>query len=363
MSQPLVSVIVFSYNHESYVEQLLNSIVEQTYKNIELIFIDDGSKDLTYEKAYELLNKNNKRFVRVEVIKKKNEGITKTLNRGVLLSKGKYIKPIASDDYMFPDAISKMVMFMEKYKEYGMVYTDGYDMESEQLDKYQEKGKWIKKFSEIMQFTSGNLFEFMLKNVFFMPTPTVFIRRRCYEKIGLYDEELLCEDPDFFLRLSREYEIGYIPDKLVIHRIHEKNTGRNPDIIVPSVNKMIIKYDNFPFDNMEQKRTLMETFYRAIGIVNLSAVMEPISNKKIIAWGTGSSYKKSQEINKLNLKYLIDSDAEKHGEIIDNYKVFPPDKLLQEKKDEIFIVVYSQFYKDIYEWLEGHGFVHKKHFY
>lgn len=361
--EPLVSVIVIAYNHELYVEQLLKSIVEQTYNNIELIFIDDGSQDLTYEKAYEFIYKNKMRFVRIEVIKKENEGITKTLNKGVLLAKGKYVKPIASDDYMFSDAIFKMVQFMEKHEEYGMVYTDGYDMESEQLSKYEINGRWKKKFSDNMQFASGDLFDFMVSNVFLMPTPTVFIRSSCYEKIGLYDENLLCEDPDFFLRISREYKIGCIPEILVIHRMHGNNSGKNSNIIEPTVNSMIKKYESFPFDNIEQKHKLMETLYRAIGLVNTNIVMERITNKEIIGWGTGSSYKKSQKLNKLSFKYLIDSDVNKQGKMIDDYKVFPPAKLLEENKDDIFVVVYSQFYQEIYKWLEDHGFVYKIHFY
>ncbi len=91
MSNPLVSVIIPAYNHENYVQECINSIIEQTYKNIELIIVDDGSKDSTWNKIQEMKAVCEKRFVRVHFETKENEGTCKTLNKLLSLAKGEFI--------------------------------------------------------------------------------------------------------------------------------------------------------------------------------------------------------------------------------------------------------------------------------
>lgn len=110
---PLVSVIVPAYNHQNYVQETLKSIINQTYQNIELIVIDDGSKDATWQKICELKNECKKRFTRVYFATKKNEGTCKTFNKLISLTKGDYIYIIASDDVAKPQAIEKLLQAIE----------------------------------------------------------------------------------------------------------------------------------------------------------------------------------------------------------------------------------------------------------
>ena len=106
---PLVSVIVPCYNHEKYVEETIESIVNQTYENIELIVIDDGSKDASPQIIEELSKKYNFKFIH-----RSNKGLSATLNEGIRLSQGKYISVCASDDKLKLDKIEKQVKFMEE---------------------------------------------------------------------------------------------------------------------------------------------------------------------------------------------------------------------------------------------------------
>ena len=106
---PLVSVIVPAYNHQNYVQETLKSIINQTYQNIELIVIDDGSKDVTWQKICELKNVCENRFNGVYFATKKNEGTCKTFNKLISLTKGDYIYIIASDDVAKPQAIEKLL--------------------------------------------------------------------------------------------------------------------------------------------------------------------------------------------------------------------------------------------------------------
>ncbi len=114
---PLVSVVVPCYNHEKYVKETIESIINQTYKNIELIVIDDGSKDNSVQVIQEMADKHGFTFVH-----RPNKGLSATLNEGIRLSKGKYFCAIASDDILMLEKIEKQVTFMEANPEYGMCY-------------------------------------------------------------------------------------------------------------------------------------------------------------------------------------------------------------------------------------------------
>ncbi len=361
MDKPLVSVIVLTYKHEKYIKQCLDSIINQSYKNIELILINDGSPDNTDVIVQECIKKLEKRFINVIYVNKSNEGIVKSFNKGLDLSQGEYIVPFASDDVMFPERIELQVEYLEARKDYGLVYTDGFHVDTEGIldinAKYDEK----KQFSTIMSFQSGDLFDFMLKNLFRMPTPTICIRRECYNVVGKYDENLLCEDPDMFIRISRKFKIGFVNQPLVLHRIHVNNSGRNPNIIEPSVMEMIRKYKNDDSLTVQQKEILLETLYRAAGITNLDKIKKVVVGKKIIGWGTGSFYQKCK--HQFNVEYLVDSDKEKTGKFLDNKEIFLPDHLLFENKEEIFVIVFSIFQEEIYKWLKNNNFEYFKNYY
>jgi alpha-1,3-rhamnosyltransferase len=88
-NNPLVSVIIPAYNHEMYIEEALQSVINQTYKNIQFIVIDDGSTDRTAEIIEKFIKNNPDK--NIQFIRKQNEGVCKTLNRGLALATGDYI--------------------------------------------------------------------------------------------------------------------------------------------------------------------------------------------------------------------------------------------------------------------------------
>lgn len=112
--EPLVSIIVITYNSSKYVLETLESAKAQTYKNIELIISDDGSTDETIKICQEWLNTNQHEFVNTELITvEKNTGIPANCNRGVKVAKGEWIKVLAGDDVMLDDAIKKYTKFVK----------------------------------------------------------------------------------------------------------------------------------------------------------------------------------------------------------------------------------------------------------
>lgn len=383
MDKPLVSIIIPAYNHSLYIENCLDSIINQTYDNIELIILNDGSTDDMDQKIINYKNKFNNRFKRYEYINKENEGICKTLNLGLNISKGKYIIPFASDDVMYSERVEKQIAFLEKHKESGMVFANGYHLESDEyLDTNNIKGEGLL-FSEKMAkyysnyksehsrelLYTGDLedfkedsFKFMLDNIFLIHSSGVCIRRECYDKVGLYDENLSSEDLDMAIRIAKEYKYSFIKEPLVIHRIHPSNTGRS-SIIFDTLSSLIVKYEDSPILNEEEKNILLPNLEKKSGFLDIKHLGAEIQNKKIVIWGTGSSYEKFIKSNSVQIDFFIDSNSEKQGKTFDSRIIYPPSKLLEINKENYYVIVASEFYKEIYHQLETYGFVYRSNYY
>lgn len=184
MNDSKVSIIVPSYNHAKYVRTLIESIYRQTYKNFELLVLDDGSKD----NSPELLKQLQKEFG-FELILKSNEGLCKTLNRGIDWATGEFVIIIASDDYMPDTRLEEQVLFFLQH--------DDIDVVGGATILINEAGEI---FSRKVPRIQGNVsFESEIRSnrVF---APTVMVRRSIYERFGRYREDLPFED--FYMWLN-----------------------------------------------------------------------------------------------------------------------------------------------------------------
>lgn len=223
---PLVSVVVPCYNHEKYVKETIESIVNQTYKNIELIVIDDGSKDNSVKVIQELADKYGFIFIHRE-----NKGLCATLNEGIMLSKGKYLCVCASDDIYILNKIEKQVAFMEQNSDYAMSYGKIIEFDENTEIKI-----------EIKNPRSGFIFDSLLFGNF-IPAVSQITRKEIFEDIGVFDENLYIEDWDMWLRIAEKYKIGFIDEYLAYYRIHETNISKNFYQIIQAEEKILRKYE------------------------------------------------------------------------------------------------------------------------
>lgn len=359
-----VSVVISAYNHENFVGECLESVMKQTYPNIELIVLNDGSKDRTHHviSAYE--NELRNRFLNYIYINKENEGISKSFNRGIQLASGTYIKPFASDDVMMPNAIEKLVHALESNPDSDVAYGDGYHFDTPVPGK-KKKLKRAQRFSKIADFKSGHIYDHLLDMLPLISSCTVMYTRESFERVGGYDEDLACEDMDLYLRLSRKHKFVYVDDILILHRISAKNAGYNPDIMLPSLHKMLDKYDRTGFFSTEEERDkyleIINWTERVLGVIDFPSKAE---GKKVVIWGTGGFYKKYKDDIFDQVEFLVDSARKKQYKTMDGKMIYPPKRLLREKgRDDLFICVMSMYYKDIYKWLSAKGFVYKKHYF
>ncbi|WP_415325253.1 glycosyltransferase family 2 protein [Chryseobacterium sp. MMS23-Vi53] len=219
MDKKLVSIIVCSYNHEKYIPECLNSIKAQTYPNIQLIVADDASQDNSSQTFENWLKENN--YPAKTNFHQKNTGLSTVLNECVKLVEGDFIKVIAADDFLHPEAIEKCVTKLENSgEEFGMVYTDTFTINDaseivEDIADYNKTGN-LDPHVYRKEILKGNR----------IPALTVLMRIKALKETGKYDSKLIVEDYYRWLKINEKYLICYIPEKLAYYRMHTENISK-----------------------------------------------------------------------------------------------------------------------------------------
>lgn len=214
MNQPLVSVIVVSYNHGRFIRENLESIKRQSYNNIELIVADDASRDNSVECFDMWLSENG-------MLAKKNyhltnTGLTPMLNECLKLVEGDFVKIIAADDFLHDNYIENCLMFLVKNKLEAVV-TNAYSVDN---------GSQIisDEYFDIPVYNNLSEMADLLMYYNFVPGSTLFMRKRVFRKVGCYQKDTILEDYNFALRMAKAGSlIGVIRESLVYYRRHECN--------------------------------------------------------------------------------------------------------------------------------------------
>ncbi|WP_413490530.1 glycosyltransferase [Shewanella baltica] len=218
---PLVSILIPVFNHSDYIDECLDSILNLDYPNIELVLCDDGSKDDSYEKVKNWLHKNQS--IRAKLFTQENQGVCKTLNRLIKESSGVYISICASDDFLIPKGIQQRVTALENNPTKLAVIGDAklIDQDSNIIAasamKYLYKADYHHLRNDLV---SELVFQWSVVG------PTLLIKRDAYNQVGLYDENLVVEDREFYLRLLKCDGLIFIPEIVSGYRIHTGNASR-----------------------------------------------------------------------------------------------------------------------------------------
>lgn len=216
MPLPLVSIICLCYNHERFLSEALESVIAQTYPNLEIIVVDDNSTDSSIQIIQEYIRKHPQlKFISTC----QNLGNTKAFNMGWLASRGEFIIDFATDDVLMPDRVEKQVKAFAKLDmSYGIIYSDAeyINDRSERLYYHSEKYK---------PAPDGNVFTQILERYFICP-PTMMIRRIVLEELSGYDETLTYEDFDFWVRSARNWKYSYLPEVTTQRRLHQQSLSQ-----------------------------------------------------------------------------------------------------------------------------------------
>lgn len=227
LNTPKVSILSSSYNHVNFIDDFITSVYNQDYTNFELLMIDDGSSDGCADRLKELSEK-----YQFKAIIRKNKGFPNALNTLRPLATGDYIVIIAADDMMTKDRLTQQVEFLEKNKTCAIVASN-----MQEIDEAGNKGDLISK-----PFLKGNIFKELLLTNTYILAPTVMIRKSCLDAIGVYDENLMVEDFDMWLRLSKEYTFGHLDFLAAYYRKHSNNSHGNYKVSYQQKELVLEKY-------------------------------------------------------------------------------------------------------------------------
>lgn len=239
--QPLISIIISTYNRANYLKRAVESILKQAYKNIELIIVDNGSIDKTFKIISEFSQKDTRIKI---IINRINLGRGKSSNKGIRKARGKYIARLDDDDYWAdPKKLEKQVKFLESHADYvlaggGMI---SINETGQELFRYlfPENDEDIKK-----SILSDNLFAH----------GSVIFRKDAWEKVGGYNEEFdFPEDWDLYLKLGKlgkfynfqEYFLYYLQGQQNISNFNIRRIRRNLKLNIKLRKKYRNDYPNF----------------------------------------------------------------------------------------------------------------------
>lgn len=263
ISVPLVSVCVPLYNHSDYFAECVESIIAQTYQNIELIVIDDGSSDSSYEVACRYKDVCEQRFVRFKLITRKNKGLCKTLNEALAWCNGDYFSPVASDDIWYPEKIEKQIQFLLEYKNdkksIGALF--GY------ADRIDRAGQVFVPAKRKLDASVAYDFDDIFWGRAFLSAPTAIINMKMIDAVGGYCEETIIED---FYMWAAGAALGYLlvvdGQVLAKYRVHGDNSSVDISRMTKEKEKLLKRFELNPGDASEAMiaRKKQDLIYYAI---------------------------------------------------------------------------------------------------
>lgn len=238
---PLVSVIIPAYNAETFIDQTLNSVLSQTYTNIEVLVVDDGSQDRTAELVASIAQRDQ----RVILLQQSNAGVAAARNLAIEKSNGEYIAPIDADDIWYPSKIEKQVeCILQAEPCVGLVYAWSVNIDEEDLI----IGKYPDQYFFYLHSLEGEVYTALVYRNFVGNASVPLIRSACLKQIGCYNYKLKehggqgCEDWELYLRIAEYYQFRIVPEFLVGYRqvtgsmsANYRSMGRSYDLIMADV--------------------------------------------------------------------------------------------------------------------------------
>jgi glycosyltransferase involved in cell wall biosynthesis len=282
----IVSIILPCFNHEKYISQCIKSILTQSYKDFELIIIDDCSDDGSRDIIDEYLNKDDRI---VAIFNNENKGPGSSRNSGIEISRGDFIAFCDSDDVWERDKIETQLSVFKGNNDYDVVHSDAYIIN-------ENGNRTGQKFSELYQKNmrlNGAIFYDLCKTNF-INTQTVMMKKKCINSAGLFPiENRVAEDWVYWVKIAKSHNFFYIARPLANYRIHDKNT--NTDSLSYTMNR-IKAINSILFSNPDLPKKIRSELLYHLAVQHFE-MQEYDTGKKIIL--------ESLKCYRFNLKSLL----------------------------------------------------------
>ena len=243
----LLSIIIPAYNVEDYILAAVESALRQTYADIEVIVVEDGSTDSTFEKLQTVTDR------RVRIVQQKNRGLAGARNTGILESSGEYIGLLDGDDIWYPEKGRALVQELERDPRLGIAFSF-----AEYVD---EKGEPTGQL-HITHKAEPTLEDVIVRNVIAHPV----VRRECFSQAGLFDESLRqCEDYEMWVRVlsKTRYKCRLAPQVLYGYRVRSGSLMTNHREFMDNANRVMeIFQRSIPEFNAKLKNQAVAEFCR-----------------------------------------------------------------------------------------------------
>ena len=220
-----ISVIIPTYNRAEYLVKAVDSVLSQTYQDVEIIIIDDGSTDNTKE----VLKKYTGKPQAIKYTYQNNAGAAAARNAGLKMAAGEYIAFLDSDDLWLPEKLEKQIKMMEDNPYFDMIFCDM----RQECDGKIIYNSFLREVSKFNYKREINLEDLLARNFIF--TPTILIKKKCFADGLMFNQKLqINEDYNMWLRIAQKFRIGFLDDILVVRGVHETNISRYLDKVFKS---------------------------------------------------------------------------------------------------------------------------------
>ena len=283
----LVTIVIACYNHGHFLPEAIDSVLQQTYPNLEIIVVDDGSSDNTKEIA--------QKYAEVKYIYQANQGLSAARNTGIKYSTGACLIFLDADDWLTPGAIERNLIHLQQDESLGFVSGGHYKV-------YEDAT-----ITEEMQHVGGDYYLHLLYGNYIGMASSVMFRRWVFDEF-LFDTSLkACEDYDLYLKIARKYPVFHHMKMIGAYRIHSASMSANALKMLLSVIKVL------EAQQKDLRTPEEEEAYRS-GRETWIALYSPLLYQGLISWKI--------PVNKISLGTLIKYNPELGWKFVNDNKMF-----------------------------------------
>ena len=225
--RPRVSVIIPAHNSAPFIAEAIEGVLVQTYRDFEIVVVDDGSNDHTGNVVKQFGSA-------VHYHRQSNQGVAAARNAGIQLTAGEFVCLLDADDVWMPEKLARQLEFIAAHPDVGLLFSDAFEFEGNTIHKASILATMTFGVEAKSQVPIPDAFRKLLISNF-IPTSSVMIRRSCFAVTGLFDAALPnAEDRDMWLRLAAHFPIACLPQVLARKRSHGANISARTELALRS---------------------------------------------------------------------------------------------------------------------------------